>query len=121
MPICRECHSTFPNEHMIPGNGPRHSICWNCAAKKGLVSKEDAEPYAGGDTARRTAVLARRLSPWVWLAMIWGIHLIVLSPVEPWGIISLVVALLSTVFVPIRQWLTLPRFQSEFANLKAMQ
>ena len=87
----------------------------------GLVSKEEAEPFIGGDVARRTAVLARRLSPWIWLAMIWGIHLIILSPVKPWGIISLIVALLSTVVVPIRQWLTLPRFQAEFAALKSIQ
>ena len=87
----------------------------------GLVSKEEAEPFIGGEMARRTAVLARRLSPWLWLAMIWAIHLIVLSPVEPWGVVSLIVALLSTVVVPIRQWLTLPRFQSEFANLRPIQ
>ena len=87
----------------------------------GLVSKEEAEPFIGGSARHRSAILARRLSPWVWLAMIWGMHLIILSPVQPWGIISLIVALLSTVVVPIRQWLTLPRFQAEFAALKAMQ
>lgn len=121
VPACRECQSTFSKEHLVTGIGPRYSVCWNCAAKMGLVSKEEAEPFIGGSARRRSAILARRLSPWVWLAMIWGIHLIILSPVQPWGIISLIVALLSTVVVPIRQWLTLPRFQAEFAALKAMQ
>ena len=105
----------------MSGIGPRHSVCWNCGVMKGLASEDEAKPFIGGDTGRRTAALARRLSPWVWLGFIWLIHLIVLSPVQPWGIISLIVALLSTVVVPIRQWLTLPRFQSEFAKLRPVQ
>ena len=116
--MCRNCSSTFPVKHLIPGNGPRKDICWHCAGLLGIISKDEIETNLFSNTEQRTQLLARRLSPWLWLVMVWLMYIIVLNSVEPFGTINLIVAILSSLFVPIRQWLTLPRFKSRFSKLE---
>ncbi len=103
---------------MIPGNGPRKDICARCGVELGLIDATEASQFLDADLAKaRTTALSQRLIPWVWLGMIWMFQLTLFVRVSWLSKVGFVVAILSTIVVPILEWIRLPRHRATMSSL----
>lgn len=118
MPSCRFCYSFYPREQFIHGNGPRKDVCVRCGLDKGMVTEDEVPSYFSEGVANsRLNLIARRYSPFFWLAALWTAWIIYLRPLELWGLFSLIILALLTLATPIGFILSSAKFE---ATLKKM-
>ncbi len=101
MPTCRLCSSTYPREYFIHGNGPRKDVCVRCGVDHGYIDATEAPSLFDKSTAEaRFGAYARRWSPVLWLSLLWILWGSLMSSIEVWGIFTLILLLIATLFTP---------------------
>ena len=70
--------------------------------EKGLVTEAEVASLYNKSTANaRFSAIARRLSPLLWLTVLWTAWTLFLSEVDPWSTYTLILLVVFTLFVPI--------------------
>ena len=120
MPACRLCGGTYPRENFIHGFGPRKDVCVRCGVEHKFV-EEDEVPilYDQRTSAARMTLLARRYSPFLWVALLWTAWITTLSGIEVWNWASGI--LLGLVTLGLLPWFILSSaaYQANLARLSA--
>ena len=103
---------------MIHGIGPRKDICARCGVEKGLVEKEEVPIlYEKGIANARLNLVARRYSPWFWLATLWSVWFIWIVSVPVWKWVVLGILVLSTLTLPILHITSSSKYAAAMAKL----
>lgn len=118
MPTCRICSSVYPRDQFIHGIGPKAQVCVRCGLDNGMVSEEEVPSlYSPELSNSRFSLIARYWSPVLWLAAVWLAWAVLLLPVKPWGLYTLILLALATIALPVYMFLNRVKYLANIARL----